>query len=86
MAEMAEIEPSFLSGRRTGAPEGEFFEDARIEALMSAFSEAERACGLRFDRSMPLKERCDVILRAARRGNLDPRVYAIIKFVKKTAK
>jgi hypothetical protein len=57
----------------------------REHRLCAAFAVAEKACGLKFDEGVSIRERADAIVKAARAAKLDPELYRVMWFVRKTA-
>jgi hypothetical protein len=57
----------------------------REQRLCAAFAVAEKACELKFDEGVSIWERADAIVRGAKEAKLDPELYAIAWFVRKTA-
>lgn len=57
----------------------------REQRLCAAFAVAEKACGLKFDEGVSIWERADAIVKAACAAKLDPELYRIMWFVRKTA-
>jgi hypothetical protein len=59
--------------------------EKRVTLLLRAFDDAAKACGLTFAEGASLRVCADAILKAAKEAKLDPRLYEILWFVKKTA-
>lgn len=58
--------------------------ETRADALLRAFAEAERKCGLRLPEGAPVLERSRAIVKAAKDAKLDPFLYAVAWFVRRT--
>ncbi len=79
-----------LSGFGRPAPDASSSPEMRLmehraARLCASFAEAARACGLKFDDGASINDCADAILKTAKRAKLDPRLYALVWFVKKTA-
>ena len=57
----------------------------RETRLCAAFAVAEKACGLKFDEGVSIRERADAIVKAAQGAKLDHELYRIAWFVRKTS-
>ena len=60
--------------------------DFRLEVFMRRFEEAAQACGLHVHEGGSVKDVADAIAKAAKVAKLDPRLYGLAWFVRKTAK
>jgi hypothetical protein len=58
--------------------------ERRLDLFCEAFAKAERACGLRFNDSVSIREHAEAIVKAAKTSKLHPNLYELAWFVRKT--
>ena len=59
--------------------------DVRLEMFMRCFEAAARNCGVRVNDGVSVKDYADAVVRAAKGTKLDPQLYELAWFVRKTA-
>ena len=59
--------------------------ERRVEILTRSFWDASKACGIEFAADDSVAQKAAGIVKAAKEAKLDPQIYRLIWFVKKTA-